>query len=98
MTVRLSEYSEQFVRSLVQGGRFPSEDDAIEEAIRLLEQRYCQPTRAPVTEKEVQFASQHTARQVENLRRLCQKVDNLPSADVGDGLTNRDHDRILYGQ
>jgi antitoxin ParD1/3/4 len=39
MTIHLSGDREQFVRSLVQGGRYSSEDDVIEEALRLLEER-----------------------------------------------------------
>jgi hypothetical protein len=38
-----------------------------------------------------------TRQQLENLRRLCQKLDALPAATLSDGLTGRDHDRILYG-
>ena len=38
------------------------------------------------------------AQQLENLRQLGRKLDAMPSAAVADGLTNRDHDRILYGQ
>jgi hypothetical protein len=34
---------------------------------------------------------------LENLRRLCQKLDAFPTATLSDGLSNRDHDRILYG-
>jgi antitoxin ParD1/3/4 len=39
MTIHLSESREQFVRSLVQGGRYASEAEVIDEALRLLEQR-----------------------------------------------------------
>jgi antitoxin ParD1/3/4 len=39
MTIHLSGDREQFVRSLVQGGRYASEGEVIEEALRLLEQR-----------------------------------------------------------
>ncbi len=39
MTIRLSEDREQFVRSLLQGGRYASEHEVIEEALRLLEER-----------------------------------------------------------
>ncbi len=38
MTIHLSESREQFVRSLVQGGRYASEEEVIEAALRLLEQ------------------------------------------------------------
>ncbi len=39
MTINLSEDREQYVRSLVQIGRYASEADVIEEALRLLRQR-----------------------------------------------------------
>jgi antitoxin ParD1/3/4 len=39
MTIQLSRDREQFVRSLVQGGRYASESEVIDEALRLLEQR-----------------------------------------------------------
>jgi antitoxin ParD1/3/4 len=39
MTIHLSKDRERFVRSLVQGGRYASEGEVIEEALRLLEQR-----------------------------------------------------------
>ena len=42
MTINLSENREQYVRSLVQGGRFASEDAVIEEALRLLEEQNLQ--------------------------------------------------------
>ena len=35
-------------------------------------------------------------RQRDALARLCQKLDVMPAATPSDGLTNRDHDRILY--
>ena len=37
-----------------------------------------------------------TGQQREALARLCQKTDAMPSATHGDGLTNRDHDRLIY--
>ncbi len=39
MTIHLPKNREQFVRSLVQGGRYASESEVIDEALRLLEQR-----------------------------------------------------------
>ncbi len=39
MTIHLSGDREQIVRSLMQGGRFASEDEVIDEALRLLRQR-----------------------------------------------------------
>ena len=39
MTIHLSKDREQFVRSLIQIGRFASESEVIDEALRLLEQQ-----------------------------------------------------------
>lgn len=39
MTIQLSSDREQFVRSLIEGGRYPSEQAVIDEALRLLEER-----------------------------------------------------------
>jgi putative addiction module CopG family antidote len=39
MNTHLSEESKCFVRSLVQSGRYASEEEILEEALRLLEQR-----------------------------------------------------------
>jgi hypothetical protein len=41
-------------------------------------------------------APDRTHQQREALTRLCQKLDAMPAATHSDGLTNRDHDRILY--
>ncbi|MDR3620614.1 MAG: hypothetical protein P4L85_14780 [Paludisphaera borealis] len=37
-----------------------------------------------------------TAKQREALAQLCRLVDTMPTAEHGDGLTNRDHDRLIY--
>jgi hypothetical protein len=42
-------------------------------------------------------AADRTRQQLEALGQLCRKLDAMPTAPTGDGLTNRDHDRILYG-
>jgi predicted RNase H-like HicB family nuclease len=39
-----------------------------------------------------------TARQLESLKGLGRKLDAMPVAEATDGLSNRDHDRILYEQ
>ena len=40
---------------------------------------------------------ERTRQRSENLKRLCERLDALPTAPIPDGMTNRDHDRILYG-
>ena len=39
MMIHLSAENEQYVRSLVQGGQFTSEDEVIDEALRLFQER-----------------------------------------------------------
>jgi Arc/MetJ-type ribon-helix-helix transcriptional regulator len=85
MTIHLSGQREQIVLSLLEAGAFPSADAVIDEALRLIGERYRQ-------------AGEQTDRQLENLRRLGQKLDAMPVADAADGLSNRDHDRMLYGK
>ncbi len=36
-------------------------------------------------------------RQLESLKQLCGTLDVMPTAMISDSLSNRDHDRILYG-
>jgi Arc/MetJ-type ribon-helix-helix transcriptional regulator len=90
MTIQLSRQNEQLVRSLLQAGKFASTEAVIDEALRLVEQRY-QTVGASVQ-------PDRTVRQLENLKRLGEKLDAMPAAAVVDGLGNRDHDRILYGK
>jgi Arc/MetJ-type ribon-helix-helix transcriptional regulator len=85
MTIHLSGQREQIVLSLLQAGTFSSADQVIDEALRLVGERYG-------------HNDERTAQQLENLRRLGQKLDAMPVAAVTDGLTNRDLDRVLYGK
>jgi antitoxin ParD1/3/4 len=39
MTIHLPEHREQFVRDLVRSGRYASEDEVIDKAVRLLQER-----------------------------------------------------------
>jgi len=39
MTIQLTEQREQLVRALMQGGRFASEDEVIDAALQLLQER-----------------------------------------------------------
>ena len=55
MNARLSEESACFVRSLVQSGRYASEEEILEEALRLLQQReqaLLTTDKKPMTEDE----------------------------------------------
>ena len=100
MTIHLSGHREQVILSLLRAGKFASSDEVIDEALRLVEERYQEPEEA----NESAAAStgdeslDRTARQLANLRRLGHKLDAMPTAAMADGLSNRDHDRMLYGR
>lgn len=72
----------------------------IDEALRLVGERYQEPEvgKKSVDADTGDVSLDRTARQLANLRRLGQKVDAMPTAAIADGLSNRDHDQILYGQ
>ena len=98
MTIHLSGQREQLILSLLQAGKFASADAVIDEALRLIEQRYQElgQREEPAGRSEAGGISR-TVRQLDNLKRLGRKLDAMPTAVVADGLSNRDHDRILYG-
>jgi hypothetical protein len=81
MTITLTPEIEQGL--IEQAGKLGTSPEAL--AIETLRQKFAAPP------------ADRTRQQIENLRRLCQKLDALPTAPLSDGLTNRDHDRILYG-
>jgi Arc/MetJ-type ribon-helix-helix transcriptional regulator len=104
MTIHLSGHSEQLILSLLQAGKFASSDDVIDEALRLVEERYYETDREPRHAKERagcsnrHISADRTTQQLENLSKLVQKLDAMPAGAVTDGLSNRDHDWILYGK
>jgi antitoxin ParD1/3/4 len=82
MIIHLSESREQFVRSLVQGGRYASEAEVIDEALRLLEQR------------DLKHASEQ--QRVESL--LIEGLDSGPSTPMTSGdwdAIEREGQRII---
>ena len=46
---------------------------------------------------DVVMSPEGTREQLETLNVLRRRVAAMPAAAVSDGLSNRDHDRILYG-
>jgi Arc/MetJ-type ribon-helix-helix transcriptional regulator len=100
MTIHLSGHREQVILSLLRSGKFASSDEVIDEALRLVGERY-QPAE-DATKSAVSSAADDSldraARQLANLRLLGRKLDTMPSAAIVDGLSNRDHDQMLYGQ
>ena len=100
MNIQLSEQREQVVLALLRAGKFASADEVIDEALRLVGQRYQTPgnPKEPATRDQAKSSLDRAARQLENLRRLGRRLDAVPSVAIADGLSNRDHDRILYGQ
>jgi len=100
MTIQLSEQREQLILSLLRAGKFASADDVIDEGLRLVEQRIQESgeTTEPSMSVMADDSEERTAQQLGNLRRLGQKLDAMPTAAIADGLSNRDHDRMIYGQ
>jgi Arc/MetJ-type ribon-helix-helix transcriptional regulator len=98
MIINLSGQREQIVLALLREGKFTSPDEVIDEALRLVRQRYQEPEGEKEAADGVTAPVDRTGRQLENLRRLGRKLEAMPVAAVADGLSNRDHDRILYRQ
>jgi putative addiction module CopG family antidote len=97
MTIHLSNEQEQIILSLLQSGTFRSADEVIGEALRLVGQRVepHEDLKESASRTEADEATDRTAKQLENLKWLGRKLDSMPTESVEDGLTNRDHDRIL---
>jgi Arc/MetJ-type ribon-helix-helix transcriptional regulator len=89
MNIHLSGQREQVILSLLQGGKFASADEVIDEALRLVEECYQESGQAKAP-------TDRTGQQLENLRRLGRKLDAMPTATVDDGLSNRNHDPLMY--
>jgi Arc/MetJ-type ribon-helix-helix transcriptional regulator len=100
MTIHLSGDREQVILSLLRAGKFASSDEVIDEALRLVGERYQAFEAAKESPVSATGAHplEHTAEQLANLRRLGQKLDCMPTSAIADGLSNRDHDRLLYGK
>lgn len=100
MTIHLSEQREQLILTLLRAGKFASADDVIDEGLRLVEQRLqvSGETKEPSISAMADNSEDRAAQQLGNLRRLGQKLDAMPTAAIADGLSNRDHDRMIYGK
>jgi putative addiction module CopG family antidote len=100
MTIHLSEQREQLILSLVRAGIFASAEEVVDEGLRLVEQRLEKTgkTRESPISGAAGDTDDRTAQQLGNLRRLGKKLDAMPTAAIADGLSNRDHDRMIYGQ
>ena len=100
MTIHLSGQREQVILSLLRAGKFASSDEVIDEALRLVGERYQSPQEAKgsAVSSEADNSVDRSSQQIQNLRKLGQKLDAMPTAAVADGLSNRDHDRMLYGK
>ena len=87
MTIQMTEKREQVIRSLLEAGKFSTADAVIDEALRLVGERY-----------GAEEPPDRTSEQRENMRRLAKKLESMQTTAVADGLSNRDHDPILYGK
>jgi predicted DNA-binding antitoxin AbrB/MazE fold protein len=45
-----------------------------------------------------EFPAEQLAQQQKGIQRMLDESAKLPAAGPNDGLTNRDHDKILYGK
>lgn len=100
MTIHLSEQREQLILSLLRAGKFASADEVVDEGLRLVEQRLrkSDEKKEAASSSLADHADDRASVQLRNLSRLGQKLDAMPAAATADGLSNRDHDRMLYGQ
>ena len=91
MTVQLPEDLEASILAEVRSGHFASPADALAAAWRA----YLEHQDAPKTSTSSAITDE---RRRENLARLCEQLEAMPTAPVRDSLTNRDHDQILYSR
>ena len=100
MTIHLSEQREQLILSLVRAGKFASADEVVDEGLRLVEQRLRESgeKNQAASSSTDDHTDDRASLQRRNLNRLGQRLDAMPVAAIVDGLSNRDHDRMLYGQ
>ena len=88
MTIQLSSDRERMILSLLQAGRFSSADAVIDEALRLVEERYAGPEE-PTTPGQAEENIDRTAERLETLNRLGRKPEAMPAAGADDGFSNR---------
>jgi predicted transcriptional regulator len=69
-------------------------DLSTSEKLELIERIACSIRVVPLTPAE---REERVRRQRENLRQTMRELAALPPSPLEDGLTNRDHDQILYG-
>jgi Arc/MetJ-type ribon-helix-helix transcriptional regulator len=100
MTIHLSGQGEQLILSLLQAGKFASSDEVIDEALRLVGERYQEPGEAKerAVRGPAHISADRTAQQLGALGKLLQKLDAMSTSVIAYGLSNRDHDRMLYGK
>jgi putative addiction module CopG family antidote len=84
MEIQLSEETRRYIEDQLATGRYRTPAELIADLVR--------------RQKE-QDAGERWLwdRQRQALRSLLDELAELPAALPNDGLTNRDHDRILYG-
>ncbi|MGL4511710.1 MAG: hypothetical protein ACRCT8_01355 [Lacipirellulaceae bacterium] len=87
MRVELSPQAQQVAQSLVDTGAYASIDEAVN---ALVQQASPGQARGATDDPEV------ARRQYEAHLQLMEKVAKLTDPRLDDGLSNRDHDAILY--
>jgi Arc/MetJ-type ribon-helix-helix transcriptional regulator len=84
MQITISEEAGRYIEAQLAAGRYRTANELIEDLVRLRQGREAE---------ECGLAE----RQRHALLNLLDEMRAWPAAPVEDGLTNRDHDRILYG-
>jgi len=90
---RLPADLEIFVREEIASGKYQSEEELVNEALRLLK---AQKTRTNGDTKQGE-TSQSDA-QLSALRELVREFEALPLESPDDGFSVRNHDKLLYGE
>jgi hypothetical protein len=84
MDIHLSEEARRYIEAQLAAGRYRTPGELIADLVR---------RQQPQDADECRLWE----RQKQALRGLLDELAQLPPAALSDGLTNRDHDRILYG-
>jgi Arc/MetJ-type ribon-helix-helix transcriptional regulator len=84
MDIHLSKEAARYIKAQLDAGRYRTPDELVADLLRQQEEREDSERRL-------------WERQRQALLGLRDELSALPSSLPDDGLTNRDHDRILYG-
>ncbi len=87
MDIELSPEAQRFIEAQLQQSPHPSAAEIIEALVREKQ-----------AEQACLAATDLAARQREKILRVIDECEALSPAKPGDGFSNREHDRALYGE